>query len=136
MYIKMAHSWPIFPLFLCFPSYLMKNFTKIYSVAGFEPWISGVRGNHPSISATNEQCFWPLQCSDGLLLTHRPVLAGSSPFLKDVLAELNGDDLTTLVLPEISRSVVETLLALLYTGKANVYKRLVKLKPRKPLSTR
>ena len=92
--------------------------------------------DHLYYCASNEQCLWLLQCSDGLLLTHRPVLAGSSPFLKDVLAELNGDDLTTLVLPEISRSVVEALLALLYAGKANLYQRLVKLKPRKPLSTR
>ena len=113
-----------------FPKLFDEEFYENIFSGGIRTWISGVRGNHPSISATNEQCFGPLQCSDGFLLTHRPVLAGSSPFLKDVLAELHGDDLTTLVLPEISRSVVEALLALLYTGKANLYQRLVKLKPR------
>jgi hypothetical protein len=61
------------------------------------------------------------------LLCHRAVLGGVSPFLKNVLTEnpeTEEDQLMMIIVPDIKKSEIEYLLALLYSGQSNLYKRL------------
>ena len=73
-----------------------------------------------------------LVLSDGHLLADSIVLAGVSPFLKQVLQEaLEGgpgegwvrDEFPVIFLPDISRQQMKVLLSLLYTGTTRLYQR-------------
>jgi len=59
-------------------------------------------------------------------MSHRVILCGVSPFLKSIffdLPDVGDDQLTVLVFPEIKKIEMISLLSLLYSGKANLYKR-------------
>ena len=53
---------------------------------------------------------------------HRVILAGVSPFLKEILSTQE-EDVVEIILPEIPIEDVKGLLSLLYTGKANIYEK-------------
>ena len=54
---------------------------------------------------------------------HRVILAGVSPFLKEILNNKQEDDIVEIILPDIPVEDVKGLLSLLYTGKSNIYER-------------
>ena len=85
---------------------------------------------HSNFHAKINYDFWS-QCHDGFLLSHRLILCGVSPFLKSIFLdqpEVVDDQLTVLIFPEIKKMEMISLLSLLYSGKANLYKRFNFLK--------
>ncbi|KAH0999269.1 zinc finger protein 624 [Dendroctonus ponderosae] len=66
---------------------------------------------------TESTCDVILSCSDHRLLAHKFVLSVASPVFKELLQQCPSDSTSVIILPDVSGSIMSTILDYIYTGR-------------------